>query len=360
MPITIFERRTSMSRAKLFISGAVGVLLLGLVVYLGGSTYAATRTIEIANDEFLPISVNANVGDTLVWNNTDLESHRLIVRHATNSGLVVVDTILQPVSATDSADTLEKVFDSALIASFEYLVDNNELTKGALVVSALATATPSATVAVSPTASVSASPMPSASPSASPNISPTPSASAIPTGTPAITASPMPTVSPSATASPTASPIMTIAPTSSPLVTASPMPTVTPIPTIAPTLVPTATPASTPVVTAAPEMNVLPGFSVFRKTTCSALFLSNNSIVQTDKLSSAYIKRGTWNVLSLTNQNGVAEASMKLASIRTINLFFGGNPFFSGDMTESGDLVKTFSAPSNQGILNQASSAWCK
>jgi hypothetical protein len=127
----------------------------------------------------------------------------------------------------------------------------------------------------------------------------------------------------------------TATPTVTPTLEPTATPTETPVPTITPT--PTNTPTPTPVG------DVLPAFSVFRKTSCTAQVLNNNSQIRTDKLTAWSLTRGTWNV----------------ENVRTVNLLFGSNPFFNTDQTVSANETATFSGLSTPVILDKAAQAWC-
>jgi len=108
-----------------------------------------------------------------------------------------------------------------------------------------------------------------------------------------------------------------------------------------------------------PAPAVLPSFSVFRRTSCSSQFLSDDKFILTDKLSSLYLTQGYWLVSSLRHEGSYFTVEASLHQVRTINLFFRGNPFFGGVIVSSGVGSVSFSASSRSDVLQRISSYWC-
>ncbi len=405
-----------MKLKNLLIGGSVGVAFFGLYLNSSLPTNAATKTITISNNAFSTDISIANAGDTVVWLNNDTVAHRLDILSATDSSLIVGDMLSPKVSTSTAGRTLSRKFNTE--GNFVYRLDAT--ISGYLTIfpsfvtptpfatpTVTATATPTSTASASPTATatatpvVTASPVITATPSASPTVVPTATASptiaptesptatptASPTITPTMTATPTPvptvtpTVAPTVTASPSATPtasptvVPTITPTIVPTATATASPTVVPtvtasatptaVPTVSPTVVPTATPVitATPVPTVSPSPTpageVLPLFSVFRRTACTATLINNNTQVRTDKLDAVTLLRGTWNVQNFVNTPPNVSLQVQLVSVRNVNLLFGSNPFFGLDRTVAASKNATFTAASANGVLQKASEAWC-
>lgn len=247
------------------------------------------------------------------------------------------------------------------------------------------TMTPTVVPTSSPTFVPSATP--TIAPTATPTVAPTISPTAVPTATPTVapTATATPTIAPTATASPTAAP--TVVPTVSPTIVPTATPTVAPtataaptvVPTVSPTIAPTATPTTaptvaptataiptvmptvmpTPTATPFPTPVVLPSFSIFRATTCSAQLVSNNTQVVTDELSNVYLNRGLWNVeSSVPVINGIS-MNLRLFQVQQLNLLFRANPFFGGFKVTPANRLETITGLNTQDVLNKASAAWC-
>jgi hypothetical protein len=79
----------------------------------------------------------------------------------------------------------------------------------------------------------------------------------------------------------------------------------------------------------------------------------------TEKLSSSYLKQGTWTLESSSNVNNKLVVNARLNSVRTVNLFFRGNSFFGGDKTTSSNELKVFSGVTLNDVLKNASDSWC-
>jgi hypothetical protein len=98
---------------------------------------------------------------------------------------------------------------------------------------------------------------------------------------------------------------------------------------------------------------------VFRKTTCTAVAISQNTQIRTDKLNAWSLKRGTWNLESVGVGSGEFIVHVRLIAIRTVNLLFAGNPFFNPDVTVPANEPATFTGASTPIILDKAAKAWC-
>lgn len=222
------------------------------------------------------------------------------------------------------------------------------------------TAIPTAIPTASPTPVATASPtlVPTGSPTATPTVSPTPTLTPSPTVAP--TATPIPTASPTSSPSQVPSPTPTIAPSPTVVPTVSPTPTLTPSPTTSPTQspVPSATPNPTGSSTPTPGGQVLPAFSIFRPTTCSTSIDLNGKLL-TEKLSPIFLKQGVWTIESNNNINGLINVGARLNSIRTVNLLFGGNPFFGADKTVLTNEFQTFKGLTLNDVLVTAKTSWC-
>ncbi len=369
-----------MQLKNLLIGGSVGLAFFGLYLHSNISAHAATKTITILNSAFSDSLAIVNAGDTVVWQNNDTFGHRLDILNASDSSFLAGDDLSPKVSTSTSGRTLSRKFNTEGL--FIYRLDQQASMSGTLTVvpsivvptvtpsataTATATAVPTATATVTPTLTPTASPTPSvtatASPTATPALSPTPSPSLTPSPTPTLTPTPTVTSTPSATptvtitASPTVSPSATASPTPTPSMTASPTTSPTSSPTATPTSSITPSPTSTPVP---PVGEVLPAFSVFRPTMCSALLITNNTQIRTDKLGAVTLRRGIWNVENLVNTPPNVSVQARLIAIRTVNLLFGNNPFFGLDRTVSANTASTFNAASVEGALQKAAQAWCK
>jgi plastocyanin len=364
-----------MQLKNLLIGSGIGLFFFAVYVTSGGISHAATKSVSILNNSFTPSILSAVEGDTIVWTNNDTIGHRLDILNATDSSLVIGNDLLPKVSTSTAGRTLSRKFNDT--GDFIYRLDQQASISGQLTIFPLitvetptptaifsptptATATATATPTISPTATPTVQPTATASPSAIPTIAPTPTVSPtmIPTSTPTVVPTASPTILPTATptiaptASPSATPtsIPTVAPTASPTLAPTASPTMSPVPTVVPTISPTATPT---------PGEVLPAFSVFRRTSCTAALVNNATQIRTDKLNAITLKRGTWNVLSLQNNPPTVSAQVKLISVRTVNLMFGNNPFFGLDRTVAANFTTTFTDTSVDGVLGDARDAWC-
>jgi plastocyanin len=344
---------------NLILGSAVVLLFAGVFIQASRNVSAATKTINIDGNLFSPLNQIIAVGDQILFENEDFVPHVLEIRRATDSGLIHTENFAAKTAETK--DTYSRTF--GVVGDFNLILDTNVATGSVTVLQA----TPSPTVSPSPTASpeptVSSSPTPTVTPSSSatasptPTLSPTPTVTVAPTVSPTATptSSPSPTVAPTVTASPTVAPTVIASPTMSP--TPVPSVTVTPTASPSPTVAPTATP--TPSAPSAPLPAVLPGFSVFRSTACTAQINTGNTQVLTDKLSSIYMTRGYWNVTSITPVNNGISLSAVLYQVQKINLLFGGNPFFGGNRVTLANETAVFEGTTVPVVLQKASSAWC-
>lgn len=104
---------------------------------------------------------------------------------------------------------------------------------------------------------------------------------------------------------------------------------------------------------------MLPDFSVFRKTACSARVQGGQ--VVTDLLGSVRLIRGVWDIVSLSQDDEGVDLEVDLAYVRVVNLFFRGLPFFGADRINTDVSTQiSFSSDSLEGVLEDASVAWCR
>ncbi len=295
-----------MKLKNLLIGGSIGLFLFALYLYSSMPVSAASKQITILNNTFSNMSETVIEGDTVVWLNNDSVGHRLDILSATDSSLIVGNDLQPKVSTSTAGRSLSRKFNVA--GNYIYRLDQQATISGTLTVTE-AIATPSASATVPATA----------------------------------------------TAVPTASPILTptATPSNSPIPTAVASASVSPIPTV------TASPTMVPSPSNTPRGEILPGFSVFRKTTCRAVMFNNNTQIYTDKLGPVILKRGLWNVSSFSSTANIVTIQLRLVSIRTVNLLFGGNPFFGLDRTISADRSAIFEGNSVSSVLQKAGASWC-
>lgn len=332
-------------------------LAVGMCAYLSVASahkvYSEDYQITIQNSQFSAMQISVHYdNDSLTFKNLDQESHGMSIKKV-GAASASRNPTLQAVTAAP-ANEYTPNFTVNDVGVYEYWLTGLSSVKGTLTVTG-SVASPTASVISSPTATATATPTatvsPTMMPSASPTDSPMPSASPSATASPTPVATVTPTMTPSPTSTTTAAPSMTATPV--PSMTPTATPEVTPVPTTVPT--PTAAPTASP--TSTPE--ILPGFSVFRQTQCSARIVGNN--VQTDRLTSTRLIRGTWSLNSLTQNGQTLSAEVTLRSVRLVNLFFRGTPFFNADRSVvPTPVTATFQGSAAQEILDKAATAWCQ
>jgi hypothetical protein len=364
-----------MQKTILMLAGVVMVGMLSVLVL--SPVRGADIEVDISGGEFgmtsVTLYVNSEDRQSIRFENLDEATYSFKIKDS--QGSTVKSKTLQPVTS-GSNTTYSPQFDIDDVGEYTYGYDEDVVQGGVLSVvegeipvttasptptasatptmtsSPTATVTPSATPTVSPTMTST----PSSTPSATPSSTPSATASATPTPMPTSTSTPTPTVSPTMTATPSPSPSVT--PSVSPTATPSVSPSVSPSASSSPTATPEPTATPTPTVEPTPSGEVLPAFEIFRSTSCSAAVV--DEMVVTRRLSSARMTEGYWDIISLDDSAGVA-VEVGLDRVRSVNLFFRGNPFFGGDKTyvANGEKILRLEENSLDEVLEVAGQSWC-
>jgi plastocyanin len=88
-------------------------LILGVIISLPLSTQAATFYVTVNGSSFSPATLNIDVGDTVIWENTDV-----FFSHSTTSNLDLFDPNYWDGWMVDTEDTYGRLFDSPGIFSY--------------------------------------------------------------------------------------------------------------------------------------------------------------------------------------------------------------------------------------------------